>query len=152
MSNDDMNRIKEILKEKGYKLTPQRRATLEVIMNNKGKHMSTEEIYFNVKKICPEIGLATVYRTMLLFEELGILYKHNFDDGKNRYELSTMNDDHHHHHLVCLSCGQVIEVEEDLLDSLEEKIEEKHRFKIVNHNVKFFGYCSKCRQYDDGSV
>ncbi|MCM8900931.1 transcriptional repressor [Caldicoprobacter algeriensis] len=151
MSNDDMNRIKEILKEKGYKLTPQRRATLEVIMNNKGKHMSTEEIYFNVKKICPEIGLATVYRTMLLFEELGILYKHNFDDGKNRYELSTMNDDHHHHHLVCLSCGQVIEVEEDLLDSLEEKIEEKHRFKIVNHNVKFFGYCSKCR-HDEGSV
>ncbi|MFS8501627.1 MAG: Fur family transcriptional regulator [Caldicoprobacter sp.] len=151
MSNDSMDRIKEILQEKGYKLTPQRRATLEVIMNNKGKHMSTEEIYFRVKKICPEIGLATVYRTMLLFEELGILYKHNFDDGKNRYELSTMNEDHHHHHLLCLSCGQVIEVEEDLLDALEEKIEEKHKFKIVNHNVKFFGYCSRCRQ-DRGSV
>ncbi|MFO7295594.1 MAG: Fur family transcriptional regulator, partial [Clostridia bacterium] len=143
MSNDSMDRIKEILQEKGYKLTPQRRATLEVIMNNKGKHMSTEEIYFRVKKICPEIGLATVYRTMLLFEELGILYKHNFDDGKKRYELSTMNEDHHHHHLLCLSCGQVTEVEEDLLDALEEKIEEKHKFKIVNHNVKFFGYCSR---------
>ena len=145
MSNE-MNRVKEILKEKGYRLTPQRRSTLEVILENKGRHMSTEEIYNSVKKMCPEIGLATVYRTELLFEDLGILYKHNFDDGKNRYEMSQADEDHHHHHLICLKCGQVIEVEEDLLDVLENKIQEKHHFNIIDHNVKFFGYCEKCRQ------
>ncbi|NLX70923.1 MAG: transcriptional repressor [Clostridiales bacterium] len=143
---NEINRVKRVLKENGYRLTPQRRSTLEVILENKGRHMSTEEIYESVKKTCPEIGLATVYRTVLLFEELGILSKHNFDDGKNRYEMSAANEDHHHHHLICLKCGQVIEVEEDLLDVLENKIQEKHRFVIKDHNVKFFGYCEECRQ------
>jgi Fur family ferric uptake transcriptional regulator len=84
---NEMNRIKEMIRAKGYKLTPQRRATLDVILRNEGKHMSTEEVFQEVKKTCPEIGLATVYRTMLLLEEAQILQRHNFDDGKNRYEL-----------------------------------------------------------------
>ncbi len=140
-----MESLKGLLKKKGYRLTPQRRATLEVIIDNKGRHMSAEEVYFHVKKLCPEIGLATVYRTILLLEEIGIIYKHNFDDGKNRYELGHMDEDHHHHHLICLKCRQVIEVEEDLLGLLEQKIESKHNFKILNHSVKFFGYCTKCK-------
>lgn len=143
--HDDMNWFKLILKEKGYKLTPQRKATLKVILDNQGKHMSTEEIYNEVKKECPEIGLATVYRAMLLLEELGILYKHNFEDGRNRYELSHPDEDHHHHHIICLECGKVDEVEEDLLGHLEAEIENKYHFKIVNHQVKFYGYCSECR-------
>jgi len=134
-----------MLKEKGYKLTPQRKATLKVILNNEGKHMSTEEIYNEVKKECPEIGLATVYRSMLLLEELGILYKHNFEDGKNRYELNNPDEDHFHHHIICLKCGSVDEVEYDLLEHLEDEIENKYGFKIVNHKLKFYGYCSKCR-------
>ena len=140
-----MNRLRTILKEKGYKLTPQRKATLKVILNNEGKHMSTEEIYNEVKKECPEIGLATVYRAMLLLEELGILYKHNFEDGKNRYELNNPDEDHLHHHIICLKCGSVDEVEDDLLGHLEDEIESKYNFKIVNHKLKFYGYCSNCR-------
>ena len=141
---NEMNRIKELLKAKGYKLTPQRRATLDVILQNEGKHMSTEEVYAEVKKVCPEIGLATVYRTMLLLEEMQILLKHNFDDGRNRYELNHPEEDHHHHHLICKKCGKVIEVEEDLMEELENKIQEKYKFVIEDHKVQFSGYCSDC--------
>lgn len=142
---DGMIRFKTVLKENGYKLTPQRKATLEVLLNNQGEHLSTEEIYTEVRKTHPEIGLATVYRTMLLLEELGLLIKHNFEDGRNRYELSHPDEDHDHHHLICLKCGQVSEVEEDLLGSLEEIIENKHGFRVINHKVKFYGHCSNCQ-------
>lgn len=138
------NNLKDKIKEKGFKLTPQRRSVLNTIMENEGKHLSTEEIYDIVKKKCPEIGLATVYRTMQILDDIGLVYKHNFDDGRSRYEV-TSNEDHQHHHLVCIKCGNVLEVEEDLLDQLESQVEDKYSFSITNHNVKFFGYCSKCK-------
>lgn len=136
--------VKDRLKDEGYKLTPQRRATLDVILDQQGKHLSTEDIFMMVKKRCPEIGLATVYRTIQLLEQLGIVSKHNFDDGRSRYELIDDAADHQHHHLICLNCGQVQEVEGDLLEHLEKNIEKKYRFKIVDHKLKFFGYCSRC--------
>ncbi|QZY57482.1 Fur family transcriptional regulator [Crassaminicella profunda] len=140
-----MENLKDKLKEKGYKLTPQRRATLDTIIENQGKHLSTEEIYDMVKENCPEIGLATVYRTLQLLDELDVISKINFDDGCSRYELNTNEDDHQHHHLICLKCGDVIEVEVDLMETLEEEIENNYDFKISDHKVKFFGYCSKCQ-------
>ncbi|MGB9779481.1 MAG: Fur family transcriptional regulator [Caldanaerobacter sp.] len=141
---NEFDKLKEKLKEKGFKLTTQRRVILDVIMENKNKHLSSEEIYDLVKQKYPEIGLATVYRTLQLFEELGLVYKLNFDDGRNRYELY-QDDSHQHHHLICLKCGNVIEMEGDLLEDLEKLIEKTKDFKIVDHNVKFYGYCSKCR-------
>nr|WP_269466100.1 Fur family transcriptional regulator [Geosporobacter ferrireducens] len=140
-----MESLKDQLKEKGYKLTPQRRATLDTIIENQGKHLSTEEIYDMVKEKCPEIGLATVYRTLQLLDELDVISKINFDDGCSRYELNTHQDDHQHHHLICLKCGNVIEVEVDLMDALEDEIEKNYDFEISDHKVKFFGYCSKCK-------
>ncbi|KGG81466.1 Fur family transcriptional regulator [Caloranaerobacter azorensis] len=138
--------LKEQLKEKGYKLTTQRRIILDVILENQGKHLSPEEIYEKVRGKFPEIGLATVYRTLQLFEELNIIYKLNFNDGCSRYELNTNNGDHQHHHLICLNCGKVIEVQLDLLEALEEEIEKSREFKIVDHNLKFFGYCKDCKK------
>jgi Fur family ferric uptake transcriptional regulator len=142
---NEIEKFKEKLKDKGYKLTTQRRVILDVIMENRDKHLSSEEIYDLVRLKYPEIGLATVYRTLQLFEELGIVYKLNFDDGRNRYELYH-NENHQHHHLICLKCGAVIEMEGDLLENLEEAIEKTKDFEIIDHNVKFFGYCSKCRK------
>jgi Fur family ferric uptake transcriptional regulator len=141
---NDLNRITDMLRLKGYKLTPQRRATLDAIFQNEGKHMSAEEVYLEVKKLCPDIGLATVYRTMLLLEELNILQRHNFDDGRNRYELTHPEEDHNHHHLICNRCGKVVEVEEDLLEPLERTVEEKYGFHVEDHRVQFIGYCEKC--------
>jgi Fur family ferric uptake transcriptional regulator len=146
MSKEEIEKLKEQLKGQGYKLTPQRRAILDVIIENEGKHLSTEEIYDIVKDDCPEIGLATVYRTLQLLEKMGTVCRMNFDDGCNRYELIHNYEDHQHHHLVCINCGVVQEVEDDLLEALENKIESKYNFKITNHSVKFFGYCSKCKE------
>lgn len=144
--NIDVDKIKDILKEEGYKLTFQRRAILDIIVENRGSHLSPEETYDLVKERYPEIGLATVYRTLQLFEQLNIVCKVNFDDGYNRYELNNNTGDHHHHHLICLNCGKVIEVKLDLLENLEQEIEKEGKFKIVDHNVKFFGYCSDCQK------
>ncbi|TCS91294.1 Fur family ferric uptake transcriptional regulator [Keratinibaculum paraultunense] len=141
-----MDEIKEIFKEEGYKLTTQRRAILDAIVENHEKHLSPEEIYDIVKKKYPEIGIATVYRTLQLLEKLNIIYRLNFDDGYNRYELNCNSENHHHHHLICLKCGKVIEVKLDLLENLENEIENENGFKIVDHNVKFFGYCNRCQE------
>lgn len=137
--------LKDRLKKKGYKLTPQRRAILDVILQNQGKHLNTEEIYGLVKEKCPEIGLATVYRTLQLLDEMQVISRINLDDGCTRYEYNSHEDDHQHHHLICQNCGSIIEVELDLLDHLEEQIETIHDFKIKDHKVKFFGICSRCK-------
>lgn len=140
-----MNDIKHQLQEKGYKFTTQRRAILDTIMENSDKHLSSEEIYDIVRKKYPETGLATVYRSLQIFEELGLIYRLDFDDGRVRYDVYNGAHDHQHHHLICISCGDVIEVEEDLLDDMEKHIMEAKDFEIIDHNVKFYGYCSKCR-------
>ncbi|MDD3839945.1 MAG: Fur family transcriptional regulator [Clostridia bacterium] len=141
----DIEDLKEKLQSSGYKLTTQRRAIIDTFIENEGKHLNTEEIYELVRTRYPEIGLATVYRTLQILEDMDIIYKHNFDDKCSRYELNHKEEDHHHHHLICLKCGKVIEVEDDLLDELEDKIDKNNNFKIINHKVKFFGYCSDCR-------
>ena len=144
LSPQEKNKFKINLKEKGYKLTPQRRAIVDIIIENEGNHLTVEEIYDEVKKDCPEIGLATVYRTVQLLDELGVVCKVSFNDACNRYELIHEYENHQHHHLICSDCGKITEVEGDLLDSLEHNIEEKYNFFVKNHSVKFFGLCSDC--------
>ncbi|KPU44949.1 ferric uptake regulation protein [Oxobacter pfennigii] len=142
--NSDIDAFKQHLKDRGYKLTPQRRAVLDKIIENEGKHLTTEEIYDLVKSDCPEIGLATVYRTLQLLEEMNLIFKLNLNDGINRYELVHDEEDHYHHHLICVKCGKVIEVEGDLLEALEKEVEKQYKFNITNHLLKFFGTCVEC--------
>lgn len=138
--------FKEKLKEKGCKLTMQRRSVLDVLIEHNDAHLSTEEIYGKVKEKYPEIGLATVYRTVQLFEEMGIVDRLNFDDGCSRFELASEDTVHHHHHLICEACNKVFEVENDLLDEIESEIERKYAFKIHDHNVMFYGTCKECTE------
>lgn len=137
--------FKELLKDKGFKLTTQRRAVLEVMQERKGDHLTTEEIYELVRDRCPEIGLATVYRTVQLLDNLKLIRKLDLDDGCCRYELGLDDEDHHHHHLICEECSKVIEVAEDLLDPLETKIEDLFKFKVTDHKLKFYGICEECQ-------
>ncbi|MPQ43101.1 Fur family transcriptional regulator [Clostridium tarantellae] len=145
LTSTEIEKLKEDLKKKGYKLTPQRRAIVDVIIENEGNHLTAEEIYDEVKVACPEIGLATVYRTIILLEDMGVIYKLDLNDGCSRYELAHDHETHRHHHLVCNECGKVFEVEDDLLEELEESIESKYGFKILDHSVKFFGLCKQCK-------
>ena len=138
--------LRKTLAENNYKMTPQRKGILQVFVDNPDEHLSAEEVYDILKENDFDFGLATVYRNVELLNELGILAKVDFGDGCARYELSTTDPKiHNHHHLICLNCRKVIEFEEDLLGGLEDFIETKSGFQIVNHEVKFFGYCSECR-------
>lgn len=137
--------IEEKLKEKDCKLTPQRRAILDVLVENQSKHLSTENIYELVKSKFPDVGLATIYRTLQLFDDYDMIKKLNFGDGCYRYELSE-DEKHQHHHLICIKCGNVYEFDDDLLEELEQKIKVKNNFKVLDHMVKFMGYCQKCQK------
>ncbi len=136
--------IKNRLRAHGSKLTPQRRAVLDVIISNKGEHMSSEEIYDLVRKNLPDVGLATVYRTLQLLCRIGVLSRVNLDDNVARYELNSDEGKHQHHHLICDKCGKIQEVHVDLLEDLERYIEREFEFEIVNHKLKFNGYCKDC--------
>jgi len=138
--------FEEKLRNKGYRNTEQRQAVLSAIIDNEGRHLSTEEIYDIVKANSPDIGLATVYRTLLLLEEMNLIHKVDFNDGRSRYELNKSNEEHLHHHLVCTQCGSIYEVKDDLLEQLEKQIYNKNGFLVTNHSVKFYGLCSDCQK------
>lgn len=140
--------FKEILKSHGLKVTNQRVLLLEALSKHKGEHLTPEEIYEIVKEEHPEIGLATVYRTIQLLCQLGLVEKVVLVDGIVRYEMAERGRGrvHHHHHIICLDCGNVESFEDDLLENLESAIAKKTGFEIVNHEVKFYGYCNKCKE------
>ena len=106
-------KFKQMLKEKGLKVTNQRLLVLEVLAAHRDRHMTAEDIYELVKEDYPEIGLATIYRTVQLLLEMQLVDKINLDDGCVRYEIGEANDGegephHHHHHLICKTCGKVL--------------------------------------------
>ncbi|MBC7960778.1 MAG: transcriptional repressor [Vallitaleaceae bacterium] len=145
LTNKDES-FKKLLKDKGFKMTLQRESVLEVLKEHSGYHMTAEEIYLKVKEQSPEIGLATVYRTIQLLHDLKLIDKLDLNDGFIRYEIGKWGSElqHHHHHLICESCGKVIEAEDDLLDLIEETCSNKYNFIVTNHVVKFYGICSDC--------
>lgn len=141
-----MEDLKQCLQLKQHKLTKQRRTVLQVFLDNPGEHLSAENVYDILRSKSTEIGLATVYRSLELLAELNILQKMEFGDGCSRYELRNNEPDvHQHHHLICRSCGKVTEVSGDMLDELENEVAQKCGFKIVDHQVKLFGYCKECQ-------
>lgn len=147
MGTVSTDEFKVLLKSKGLKITSQRLVMLETLGRHPGEHLTVEEIYNMVKTEHPEIGLATVYRTIQVLMELHLIDRVNFDDGVERYELAKPTGGagaHHHHHLICLGCGKVLEFEEDMLEGLELKIVEKTGFKVTDHEVKLYGYCKEC--------
>lgn len=140
-----IERIKKQLHSQSYKLTPQREATVRVLLENEDDHLSAEDVYMLVKEKYPEIGLATVYRTLELLTELKIVDKINFGDGVSRYDLRQEGADHFHHHLVCIECGSVDEIQEDLLEEVEKVVEKRWNFAIKDHRLTFHGICHRCK-------
>lgn len=143
--NINMADLREKFREKQYKLTPQRQTILQAFLENQEQHLSAEDVYSIVRAKSPDIGLATVYRTLELLSDLEVLQKMDFGDGRSRYEINEANTPHHHHHLICMSCGKVKEFEDDLLETLETAIARKSNFLIMDHQLKFYGYCQECR-------
>ncbi|CAN7599042.1 Fur family transcriptional regulator [Paenibacillus sp. LjRoot153] len=141
-----IEKIKQQLQSQGYKLTPQREATVRVLLENEQDHLSAEDVFMLVKDKAPEIGLATVYRTLELLSELHVLEKMNFGDGVARYDLRDDNSRHHHHHLICVQCGAVDEIMEDWLGPFEERLEVEFHFQVLDHRLDFQGICYRCTE------
>ncbi|MBN2222585.1 MAG: transcriptional repressor [Vallitaleaceae bacterium] len=136
------------LKEHGYKLTTQRKIVLQTMLEHEEEHLTVEEIYHYIKDDHPEIGLATVYRNILILNEMKIVEKVSLDDGLTRYELTNEDEEHRHHHLICEVCGKIIEVKEDLMGNIENSFLETYGFLVHDHQAKFFGICKECQKKD----
>jgi Fur family ferric uptake transcriptional regulator len=139
-----IEKIKHQLQSQGYKLTPQREATVRVLLEHQEDHLSAEDVFMLVRDKAPEIGLATVYRTLELLSEIHVLEKMNFGDGVSRYDLRHDTNRHHHHHLICTKCGAVDEIMEDWLGVLEERLAHRFQFQVIDHRLDFMGICYRC--------
>ena len=124
---------------KGVKLTDQRRVIAQV-MSSSSDHPDVDELYNRVSKIDPKISIATVYRTVKLFEETGILTKHEFKGGKARYE--ELNESHHDH-LIDVKTGEIIEFVDDEIEKLQKKVAEKYGYTLVDHKLELYGVKKK---------
>jgi Fur family ferric uptake transcriptional regulator len=135
----------------GRRMTVPRQTIMEVLSKTKD-HLSAEDIYMKVHRICPSCGLTTVYRTLDLLVEMGMVAKLDFGDGRNRYELNEKHSQKdHHHHLICRSCHKVIDYtdfsdnEVEFLKKTETGLSKKYKFKIDDHIITFKGVCERCQ-------
>lgn len=140
-------KVKELLRESGLKVTSQRLMVMNILASYPDSHLTAEEIYDLAKESSPEIGLATIYRTLQVLLDLHLINKVDFDDGFARYELNGESgaSGHRHHHAICTKCGKVYSLETDLLDALEQEVFEKLGFMVTDHEVKLYGLCHECR-------
>ena len=129
------------LSRQGYRLTPQRLMILEAV-DGADDHISTEEIYMQVCDQYPNLNISTVYRTLELLKELGLVTETDLGDGRVRYHSIKKG---HHHHLVCHKCGNIIDMDESVLSPLKAALSRDYGFDAELRHLAIFGLCSKCR-------
>ncbi len=129
------SRIEKLCIERGMKMTEQRRVVAQVL-SNANDHPDVEEVYRRASERDPRISIATVYRTVRLFEELNFLERHDFGDGRSRYEEVT---DDHHDHLIDVKSGNVIEFKNAEIETLQEEVAKQHGMKLVGHRLELYG-------------
>ncbi|NQU56832.1 MAG: transcriptional repressor [Rhodospirillales bacterium] len=129
------NRIERLCVEKGMKMTEQRRVVARVLSSAED-HPDVEEVYRRASELDPRISIATVYRTVRLFEEAGIVERHDFGDGRSRYEEAAGD---HHDHLIDIQSGEVVEFQNEEIEKLQKKIAEQHGMKLVGHRLELYG-------------
>jgi|TARA_B100001758_G_C18108642_1_gene452388 Fur family ferric uptake transcriptional regulator len=137
--------IEEKCIAKGVKLTEQRKIIAKVISESKelygeSDHPDVDELYNRVSKLDPKISIATVYRTVKLLEESGILTKHDFKGGKARYEQI---NESHHDHLIDIKTGEIIEFVDEEIEILQKKVADKYGYKLVDHKLELYGVKKK---------
>ena len=125
----------------GLKTTRQREEIFNIFLNSPG-HQNLAQIYAEVIKVNPKIGYTTVYRTLKLLTRLGLAAPRKFGDGETRYEPTSAGS--HHDHLICLDCGKIVEFEDNALETLQNAIAQRYRFKPFHHRMELYGLCSNC--------
>ncbi|MCP4004530.1 MAG: transcriptional repressor [bacterium] len=134
-------RFSEYLLRNGLKQTRQRETILDAFLESEG-HITSEELHERVREPHPEIGAATVYRTLKLFCDARLAHAHHFRHGVTLYEL----EGYHHDHLICLGCAEIVEFECELIEVEQAKIAQAHDYKLTQHRHTLYGYCPKCRE------
>ena len=134
-------RLAEYLAEHGLKQTRQREAIVEAFLAEEG-HISSEDLYERVRGANPEIGAATVYRTLKLICDARVANPIQFRDGVTLYERQQA----HHDHLICLSCGEIIEFECSVIEEQQVEIAEQYGYRLTRHQHHLFGYCPACQK------
>jgi Fur family ferric uptake transcriptional regulator len=142
MKQQKKKAFREFISRKGLKSTRQRDIILDSFLSS-DRHISIEELYLKLRAKNPNIGYATVYRTLKLFAESGIAREIQFGDGQTRYEHAAEGE--HHDHLVCTRCGKIIEFENETIELLQQEVAKNHGFMINNHKLELYGFCEKCR-------
>ncbi|KQM30384.1 transcriptional repressor [Agrobacterium tumefaciens] len=127
--------LEEICAERGMRMTDQRRVIARVLQESED-HPDVEELYRRSSAVDPKISISTVYRTVKLFEDAGIIERHDFRDGRSRYETVP---EEHHDHLIDLKTGVVIEFRSAEIEALQEKIAREHGFRLVDHRLELYG-------------
>jgi Fur family ferric uptake transcriptional regulator len=130
-----VDRIEKICVAKGMRMTDQRRVVARILSVAKD-HPDVEELYRRAHEVDPHISIATVYRTVRLFEEAGIIERHDFRDGRSRYEETP---DEHHDHLIDMRSGRVIEFMDAEIEALQQAIARRLGFKLVDHRLELYG-------------
>ena len=134
-----MTKIENKCEQKGVRLTDQRRLIAKV-MSESSDHPDVDELHKRVSEIDEKVSIATVYRTVKLFEESGIIEKHDFKGGKARYEQSS---DIHHDHLIDVNTGEIVEFVDEEIEKLQNKVAEKLGYKLVDHRLELYGIKTK---------
>ena len=134
-----MSKIEDRCKQRGVRLTDQRRLIAKV-MSQSSDHPDVDELHKKISKIDERVSIATVYRTVRLFEESGIIEKHDFKGGKARYEQSP---DIHHDHLIDVNTGEIVEFVDEEIEKLQNKVAEKLGYKLIDHRLELYGIKTK---------
>lgn len=132
--------LAKMLKEKGYRPTPQRLWVLEALASSED-HLSAEEVHSRITQRYPYMDLSTVYRTLELLVDLNLAKESDLGEGKRYYELASQGD---HHHLVCRRCGKVRHLEDNLLEPAREAAEKLYGFQVQFADLVIFGLCREC--------
>jgi Fur family ferric uptake transcriptional regulator len=137
------DQFKAWISSEGLKATKQRQDIFNTFLSSPG-HKNLSQIYAQVTKLNPKIGYTTIYRTLKLLTRLGLAAERKFADGATQYEPILAGD--HHDHFICLSCGKIIEFEDEALENLQNGIAQRYRFKIFHHRMELYGRCADCAQ------
>ncbi len=136
-------RLTTFLRREGYKITPQRKAILKIVAEAHD-HLTPAALYERVQKEQPNIGLVTIYRTIQILEEMGLICEMHTERTSRSYLLKRASE--HHHHIICSSCGAVADVTKCQLESIQQQLAKETGFEIEGHLLEFFGYCRHCQR------
>jgi Fur family ferric uptake transcriptional regulator len=141
--------LEAYMTRRGLRSTEQRRLIIDTFFEST-EHITIDTLLHQVRELDARVGYATVYRTMKLLAESGIVQEHKFGDGFTRYELA--DEEAHHDHLICLECGKITEFEEPAIEELQQRIATRYGFRVQAHKHELYGLCSDCQKKQAGKA